>query len=218
MTLSMPEIHSRYQSTAKYYDLALRLYRLIGIRKAYHVKAVRLLQLKRGDRVVELGCGTGINFPFIIEQIGLEGRLIGVDISSKMLEFAKQRVERSGWTNVELVEADIAAYSVPEGVNGILSTGVFGYINDYDRVIKAASQALAPGGRLVIMDGKRPDHLPSWVFNFIVWASRPFGVTNAYFDKRTSESVQRYLSETAIEHAYGGMIFIASGTAAPPAE
>ena len=214
MTISKQKIRSHYQSGARYYDFALRLYGLIGIRKAYRVKAVKLLRLQRGDSVVELGCGTGVNFPIIIEQIGPEGRLIGIDFSTKMLECARERVERAAWKNVELVQSDITEYRIPEGISGVFSMGVFGYIDDYDRLIKAASGAIVPGGRLVIMDGKQPDRLPSWVFNFIVWASRPFGVTADYFDKRTWESVQRYFRETAIEHLYGGMIYISSGTAA----
>ncbi len=214
MALSNQEIRSSYQSAAKYYDFALLLYGLIGIRKAYRLRAVELLRLQRGDRVVELGCGTGINFPLIVEQIGPEGRLIGVDLAPKMLACARERVERAGWKNVELVQSDIVAYNFPEGVNGVLSTGVFGYIADCDRVIKAASHALVPGGRLVIMDGKRPDRLPSWVFHLFVWLSRSFGVTRDYFDKRTWESVERYFQKTAFEQMYGGMLYISSGTAA----
>lgn len=214
MALSKQEIRSSYQSAAKYYDFALRLYGLIGIRKAYRSRAVKLLRLKRGDCVVELGCGTGINFPLIIEKIGPEGRLIGVDLAPKMLACAGERVERAGWKNIELVQSDIVAYNFPEGVNGVLSTGVFGYIADCDRVIDAASHALVPGGRLVIMDGKRPERLPSWVFHLIVWLSRSFGVTSDYFDKRTWESVERYFRETAFEQMYGGMLYISSGTTA----
>lgn len=192
MPLSKKEIRSRYQSAAKFYDLALHFYGLIGIGKAYRAKTIKLLRLQRGDCIVELGCGSGINFPFIIEQIGPEGRLIGVDISPKMLDCARQRVEREGWKNVELVQGDVAEYVYPDGVKGMLATGVFGYIEDYDRVIKAVSQAILPGGRIVIMDGKMPDRMPSWIFNFFVWVSRPFGVTRDYFDKRTWESVERY--------------------------
>ena len=107
-----------------------------------------------------------------------------------MLACARKRVERAGWKNVGLVQSDIVAYTFPEGVNGVLSTGLFGYIADCDRVIEAASQALVPRGRLVILDGKRPERLPSWVFHLIVWLSRSFGVTSDYFDKRTWESVE----------------------------
>ncbi|MFB0508750.1 MAG: class I SAM-dependent methyltransferase [Thermodesulfobacteriota bacterium] len=214
MALSKQEIRSSYQSAAKYYDFAVRLYGLIGIRKAYRSRAVKLLGLQRGDCVVELGCGTGLNFPLIVEQIGPEGRLIGVDLAPKMLACARERVERAGWKNIELVQSDIVAYNFPQVVNGVLSIGVFGYIADGDRVIKAASHALAPGGRLVIMDGKRPERLPSLIFNFIVRVSRSFGVTSDYFDKRTWESVERYFRETAFEQMYGGMLYISSGTAA----
>ena len=158
------------------------------------------------------GVGTGLNFPSIVEKIGAEGRLIGVDISSEMLSHAGKRVERAGWKNVELVQSDVVAYKYPDAVDGVLSTGVFGYIADHDRVIEAASRALVPGGRLAIMDGKRPERLPTWVFNLIVRMSRSFGVTSDYFDKRTWESVDRYFRETAFEEMYGGMLFISSGT------
>lgn len=161
MTLSKQKVRSSYQSTAKYYDFAVKwFYRLIGIRTAYRSHAVKLLYLKPGDFVVELGCGTGLNFPLIMEQIGPEGRLIDVDISANMLASAQEMVERSGWKNVELVESDITAYDFPKGMNGILSVGVFGYIADSDNMIKTASQALVSGGRLAIIDGKQPNRLP----------------------------------------------------------
>jgi demethylmenaquinone methyltransferase/2-methoxy-6-polyprenyl-1,4-benzoquinol methylase len=131
-----------------------------------------------------------------------------------MLACAGERVERAGWKNIELVQSDIVAYNFPEGINGVLSTGVFGYIADCDRLIKAASHALVPDGRLAIMDGKRPERLPSWVFKLIVRLSRSFGVTSDYFDKRTWESVERYFHETVFEQMYGGMLYISSGTAA----
>ena len=215
MTLSKSKVRNRYDSTAKYYDFALKLYALIGIGKTFRKRAVSLLRLKRGDCVVELGCGTGINFLLVIAPVGPGGRLVGVDLSPKMLDVARRRVERAGWKNVELVQGDIASYSYPGGVNAVLSIGVLGYINDFDRVIKSAFQAIVPGGRIVVLDGKRPERLPSWIFNPIVWVSRPFGVTRAYFDKPIWESVVRYFQETTLEQMYGGMIYISSGTAGP---
>lgn len=213
MSLSKQEVRSRYQISARYYDFALKLYGLLGIRKEYRARAIMLLKLRPGDTIVELGCGTGINFSLIMDQVGPEGRLIGVDISSKMLSCAKERVKREGWANVELVEGDIANYVFPNGTKGVLATGVMGYLDDCDRVIKAISQSLRRGGRIAIMDGKRPARMPSWFFNFFVWASRPFGVTKEYFDNHAWESVERYFQNTTFEQLYGGMLFISSGTA-----
>jgi len=213
MAPSIEEIRSSYDTGAKYYDFAVRLYGLIGIRKAYRIRAVKLLGLQPGDRAVELGCGTGLNFPFIVEQIGPEGGLIGVDISPKMLAYARERVEREGWKNIELVQSDIVAYKFPDRVNAVLSTGVFGYIAECDHVIKAASQALVPDGRLAILDGKRSERLPSLIFKLILRLSRSFGVTSDYFEKRTWESVERCFRETAFEQMYKGMFYISYGTA-----
>ena len=126
MSISKSEVRSTYDASSRFYDFALRLYALIGISRTFRVKSVDLLNLKRGDTVVELGCGTGVNFSMIMERIGPEGRLIGVDISRGMLDRARQRAERAGWTNVELTHGDIAEYTLPKEVSGVLSTGVFG--------------------------------------------------------------------------------------------
>ena len=71
-----------YESGAKRYDFTTILFRLIDLRmKAYRSLAIKKLFLQRGDYVIELGCGTGLNFPFLMEQIGPESRLIGVDLT-----------------------------------------------------------------------------------------------------------------------------------------
>ena len=213
MAISKQKVQDMYQSGAKHYDFTTILFRLIGLRmKAYRSLAINKLSLRRGNCVIELGCGTGLNFPFLMEQIGPEGRLIGVDLTPGMLDIARVRVERAGWKNVELIQSDIAAYDFPEGVNGVLATALFGYIPEYDRVIKAASQALVPGGHLAILDGKQPENLPSWLFKIVLKLGGPFGYTPEYFNVRPWESVERYFKETSFETRYGGMIYILSGT------
>ena len=207
-----------YQRVAKRYDFAIQLYRLLGIRhQAYRARATELLRLSKGDSVVDLGCGTGLNFPSIIERIGPEGRLIGIDLTPEMLVRAQERVERSGWRNVELIQSDIAVYDFPEEINGVLSTGVFGYIAEYDRVIKAAAEALVPGGRLVILDAKQPEQWPAaWILKLILWLSKPFGVTPDYVNSPPWDSVERYFEEATLEKMYGGGMYISSGTAPFP--
>ena len=208
---SKQNVQALYQSGAKFYDFTTILYRMIGLRmKAYRSLAIKKLSLQRGDCVIELGCGTGLNFPFLMERIGEEGRLIGVDLTPGMLKIARDRVERSGWKNVELIQSDIAVYDFPEDVNGVLATGLFGYIAEYDSVIKTVSKALVPGGHLVILDGKQPGRLPFWLFKIVLRLGRPFGFTPEYFKVRPWESVERYFQKTSIEQKYGGLIYILS--------
>ena len=216
MGLSRQKVRGHYEATAGYYDLALCLYALIGIGKAFRKRAVDLLGLKPGDCVVELGCGTGVNFPPVHSRIGPTGKLIGIDISAGTLAGAQIRVESAGWKNVELVEQDIVAYSYPGKVDAILSTGVFGYLDDADKVIQKASWALNAGRSMVVMDGKRPDRLPHWLFRFIVWVSKPFGVTCDYFEKKTWETMEKHFSESRFEDMYGGMLYFSIGRKAGP--
>lgn len=213
MVLSKQEIQDSYQSGAKYYDFFVKFYRLIGFNiETYRSRAIELLHLEQGDCVVELGCGTGLNFPLILEQIGPQGRLIGVDLTAGMLACAQDRIKQIGWKNVELVQSDIVEYNFPESVNKVLSTGVFGFVAGYDNVIESLSHTIVPGGRLVIMDGKQPKHWPLWLLKIFVNIGRPFGLTLRYLENRTWESVERYFYDTVMEERYGGCLFISAGT------
>ncbi len=213
MQIPKQAVEAAYQRQAKHYDSAMKLYQLMGLRiQEYRARAVALLRLKRGDRGVDLGCGTGLSFPLLDQEIGPEGQLIGVDLSAAMLACAQERIERSHWNNVRLVHGDIAEYEFPEGVNAALSIGVFGYVAERDRVVENIAHALVPGGRMVIVDGKRPDRWPHWLFNLFVWCSSPFGLTEAYFDNHTWKSVERFFQDTTFEKVYGGLLYISSGT------
>ena len=64
-------IQELYTKRAPRYDLSANLYYLIGFREnAYRKKAVDALQLNPGETVVELGCGTGLNFRYLQDAIG----------------------------------------------------------------------------------------------------------------------------------------------------
>lgn len=58
--------------------------------------AVRALKLQPGDTVLELACGTGINFSLFQQYIGPTGQIIGVDLTDAMLDQAQKRVARQG--------------------------------------------------------------------------------------------------------------------------
>jgi len=212
MTAPQADVEAAYQKHARRYDLALKLYGLIGLRiRKYRTRAIDLLNLKAGDHVVDLGCGTGLSFEQLIERVGTNGRITGVDISAEMLRCAAERVQQAQMANVELVRADVAEYVFPADVNGVLSIGLFGYIAERDAVLERVAGALVDGGHVVVVDGKRPHAWPSWLFRAFVRLSRPFGVTGAYFDAQTRASLQRCFSITTLESVYGGLIYIASG-------
>ena len=121
--LTKEEVVDIYRKRAKRYDFTANLYRLIGFREpAYRRMAVKALSLHPGDTVVEIGCGTGLNFQLLRQAVGSSGKIIGVDLTDAMLAQARKRVEDEGWSNVELVQSDAAQYEFPNGVDGIIST------------------------------------------------------------------------------------------------
>src|SRR6478672_6914300 len=112
-----------YRKKAKHYDVTSRLYPAPGYpQRAQRHQAVRALDLRRGDSVVDVACGTGLNFPLLEEVIGPDGWIVGVDLTDAMLARAEERMAANGWSNIRLVQADAAAYEFPSELDGILST------------------------------------------------------------------------------------------------
>src|SRR5258707_1401238 len=103
-----------YRKKAKHYDITSRFYPVPGYpQRAQRLRAVEALGLRPGDSVVEIACGTGLNFSLIDQVIGPGGRLVGVDLTDAMLAQAEHRIETDGWTNISLVQADAAGSDFP---------------------------------------------------------------------------------------------------------
>lgn len=206
------ELISLYRRRARNYDFSANLYYLIGFREtAYRRKAVAALDLQPGDTVVEIGCGTGLNFPLLQQAVGPHGRIIGVDLTDAMLAEAQRRVLRHGWQNVELVHSNAASYQFPQETKGIISTFAITLIPEYDQVISTGTKALMSGGRMVIADLKAPEGWPHWLVKCGAWITRPFGVTLDLVSRHPWESMQKYLTDVSVEQIYFGFAFIATG-------
>jgi demethylmenaquinone methyltransferase/2-methoxy-6-polyprenyl-1,4-benzoquinol methylase len=208
------EIRDVYQKRARIYDFAVHCCYLLGFPIGrYRRFVIEALAPEPGDTIVEIGCGTGMNFLLLEGKIGAEGKIIGVDLSEAMLKLADKRVRSAGWQNVELVLSTAADYDFPTGVDGIVATGVLTYEPDYDKVIKNGAAALAPGKRWVVFDYKMPT---GWCRHFVplfVWVFRSFGISKALFERTPWVSIKRYLKNAKTQEYYFGLIFIASGEA-----
>jgi demethylmenaquinone methyltransferase/2-methoxy-6-polyprenyl-1,4-benzoquinol methylase len=133
-------------------------------------KAPIHLGLKPGDRVLEVGCGTGLNFPYLHDAIGPGGRIHGVDISAGMLAKARELCERHRWSNVDLIQCDAADYVAPEPLDGVLFGISYNTMPHHLQVLRHCWEQLKPGGRLVIIDGKLPPGLGGRILRrFSLW-------------------------------------------------
>lgn len=78
--------------------------------RGYKKLAFNDSSLKKGDRVLVFCCGTGLDFPYILEKIGSEGEIVGVDFSSEMLNKVKEKIRMNKWENIKLIEADVTKF------------------------------------------------------------------------------------------------------------
>ena len=77
-----------YDRLAPVYDFAAAAYDFAGA-GCFHRRAARALDLRPGDTAVDLGCGTGANLPYLVEAVGLTGRVVGSDLSPGVLGKAR---------------------------------------------------------------------------------------------------------------------------------
>lgn len=206
------QVAAVYRRLAPRYDWAAGLLDRLGIgygrlRRA----AARAADLRPGDVVVEIGCGTGVNFPLIQDRIGPGGRIIGVDLSAEMLDEARRRVSAEGWDNVTLVECSAADYAFPEeGVDAVLSTFALTLEPEYDAVIARIARALRPGRRFAITDLKLASGWPIVFLPFLLLVARPFAVSLRLASRHPWESMRAHMADVTMAEHFGGYLYVAS--------
>lgn len=112
-------------------------------------QALSALDLQRGDRLLDVGCGTGA----AVREAGLiADRAVGADISAEMIRRATELAE--GLVNVEFVVADSEALPFPAGAfTALLCTASFHHYPNPTNALAEMSRVLDRGGRIVIADG-----------------------------------------------------------------
>ena len=210
----LKEIEKIYKRWAFCYDLVPRVY-LLGKDTSYRRRAIQRLNLKRGDRVLEIACATGLTFSFIREVVGKEGEIIGLDYSRALLKKAEGRIKRNNWRNIKLLHQEASDLNLNEKVDGVLSIYTMPLVYDYRKAIRRAVRLLKDKGSLVILSSK---HTPGFFrfFNPLAsLANRPFVPRGESSIKSWEEiwKVMRELLEgVRVEEFFSGLIYLASGT------
>jgi demethylmenaquinone methyltransferase/2-methoxy-6-polyprenyl-1,4-benzoquinol methylase len=209
----IPFIRKRYNRIHRYYRLFEWIYALPpGIRP----KTIARLELKPGDRVLEIGCGTGRNLALLRDAVGEDGRVYGVDLSEGMLGEARALCDEHGWTNVELSNKDVLEYTPGEAVDGILFSLSYATMPEHKQILARAWSFLQPDRHVVIMDAKLPEGvvgkllLPS-----TLWMMRRTVLGNPYI--RPWEDLRKLTSEVTMEQLQFGTYYICRGTKRCPA-
>ncbi len=183
---------------------------LIGFRdQHYRRMAVDALRLAAGDRVLELGCGTGANFALLEHAVGPTGSIVAVDASAAVLARARERARRLGWSNVDFVLDDLAFCDLPAGLDGVLATYVLSVVPAYDLVVQRAVDALTAGGRIVVLDEKLPSGPAAHLGPLIDRLSWRVPYSRIVTQARVWESMQRHSGSVRLRELYFGFVYLA---------
>ncbi len=171
------------EKAIRYYDKISGIYDFIS--NWYYKKsrkyAIQKLKLEDGQTVLNLPCGTGVNFKYFQSQLKNSGLIIGIDLSKGMLDQTRKKVRENSWTNIDLHLANATNidenwmhnHTSSKGLENIdcvlCDLGLSG-IPEWESIIDNMISMLKPGGRIVILDWYLEK--PGLLGKFIKWIGK----------------------------------------------
>ena len=178
-------------------------------------RAVKLLNLEPGDRVLDVGCGPGGSFPFLVEAVGPTGQVVGVELSPEHSELARRRIAKNQWKNIQVVESAAQTVSLTGTFDGLL---MFAAPDVY--ASKEALEKLLPhlkqNARVVVFGAKLSKQRLGRVLNPLLNLLYKLSFsTTPKPDYEPWKLLAEYVEDVDVTEYFLGLMFLASGSTRP---
>jgi len=195
----------QYRRRAGVYDRELAI--LEPIRRL----AISRLELRPGDAVFDVGCGTGLSLPMLKQGVGPKGRIVGIEQSPEMFEQARRRVAQARWSRVTLVCSSVEDADLRVRADAALFHFTHDILQRPEAIANVLGQ-LKPGARVVASGLK---WAAPWLMQPVNWLVLPAAlrsVTSLDGLDRPWQLLQEQLGPMDVESRLLGGVYVASGT------
>lgn len=194
---------AQYRRRADTYDIELAPFEPI------REEAIEKLELRAGQCVIDVGCGTGLSFDLLETAVGSRGRVIGIEQCPEMLQQAKRRVAARAWRNVELLQHAAATAPLKARADAALFHFTHDILRD-EAAIGNIALHLKPGARVVAAGLQ---WAPPWMWptNGFVLMAAVYSVTSLEGLARPWDRLGSRLRDLRVDTAMLGGVYIASG-------
>ncbi len=136
-----------YGDEARFYD------RRTGAFQSYRRAIVKALPVRPGEVVLDVGCGTGLCCGFLLEKVGPQGGVVGIEESPEMAAMARERIAHEGWRNVTVVQSGAEDAQIAVTADAALFCAVHDILQSPD-ALRNVLDHLRPGARVAAGGGK----------------------------------------------------------------
>ena len=176
----------------------------------YRARLIDKLGITPSSQVLDVACGTGLNFNLLQKALEEKGRLVGIDQSKKTLALAHRKLNKHQWNNAELIETDSASFRAETPFDCALCTFAIEIIPPWKETIDMMINSVCSGGRIGFIGFKPSSIKPYTIFNgFFRAISVPFG--GVELDRDVRKYMSERTDELFYEEVYGGFYYILVG-------
>ncbi len=210
MSSDKEKVSERYDRWTPFYDLVDNFPFISGFQKRWKRQAVELLDPTSGDKILDMGTGTGEILPWITESME-DGLLVGTDISEGMISKARSRID-----DIEKVPEDLEIKVVKDDIgsskfsndyfNKMIATFTFTTVPNMGKAASECARILKPGGMMIILDTGKPKNPFGYpLFYPMMLSAKIFGRT--HMDRDVEGTVSKKFEVTRVRQNMLGMVY-----------